>query len=751
MFVVNRGLGFDGHRAGVCAVAAVLVGLQLGCAGSAPAPASQPLSGETTYMREELWDTTVHRDEALVNVRVRASRWPDCTTLGTFVEDVFRLEAVTEGSDQDKALALWKWHRILMSTSGPAPFEGPADRERRVSDPHKLLTAYGRHHCEGQGKVMAGSWRAAGYMALDECSYNHTTAALRYRDADGAMRYHTFDPQLGVYYWDPGAERVGTRSVPVMYGKVYRHLTAPRTLHSLRTSLRVGETLERRWDNGGRAIPHGKKEADEKKRAALYTYPPKGRKTVYAIVGEEVQTLEAETRTDCFAGQLFDGSVEVACSPAADGKAALHPAAAGKLAAFVYRLASPFPAAEARLEATLLKGRAEDVCRLSVSRDGRKWLPVFVKERPGEEKVLLEIGRRARRKGRPEVFTACDFFVRAEFETAGDPRAVGMSALKVTAFRMLGKRCLPCLRPGDNWWEVSADRLAEGFALELTMNYRLAGEDLSVVRVVREFPHYFRVDAPVREETALKGYDWDFNTGPLRMKSLRMRLVATGDGVKVQRSLPAAEARPRFAAAYPYPAEMDSRRNVQRAEKDPAETGGFFPQSRKRIEGPPPAELLEKLKSGKQIDPAEWERTSERWLAAEELGNYPQAVDALCAKVASADGDLLLFLCKALAQIGDPKAVEPLLAKWKKARRCQPGSRYIPDALAATGDRSVVPELVAPLGRLRFDFRLHIARALGVLGGPEAERVLAAMAASDPFPAVKQEALEALARLKAAK
>ena len=81
-------------------------------------------------------------------------------------------------------------------------------------------------------------------------------------------------------------------------------------------------------------------------------------------------------------------------------------------------------------------------------------------------------------------------------------------------------------------------------------------------------------------------------------------------------------------------------------------------------------------------------------------------------------------LCKALAQIGNRRAIEPLLAKWNRAPRGAPGTRYIPDALAAIGDRRVVPHLIAPLKRCRFDYRFHIAHALGVLGGPDAEEAL---------------------------
>ncbi|MBN1441144.1 MAG: HEAT repeat domain-containing protein, partial [Planctomycetes bacterium] len=139
----------------------------------------------------------------------------------------------------------------------------------------------------------------------------------------------------------------------------------------------------------------------------------------------------------------------------------------------------------------------------------------------------------------------------------------------------------------------------------------------------------------------------------------------------------------------------------------------------------------------------------EKWIRMEELGAWPAAVDFILEELPRADIDMTLFICKSLARIGDPKAIPPLLAKWKRAPGGAPGTRYIPDALAAIGDRSVVPELIAPLERCRFDFRLHIARALGILGGDDAALALENLAANDPFPAVREEARRALEAMRA--
>lgn len=152
------------------------------------------------------------------------------------------------------------------------------------------------------------------------------------------------------------------------------------------------------------------------------------------------------------------------------------------------------------------------------------------------------------------------------------------------------------------------------------------------------------------------------------------------------------------------------------------------------------AKLIKTLKTGKDSSPATWR-------AAEALGAFPEALDALLEELPSADIDLTLFICKSLARIPSPKAVEPLLKKWEQAPSGAPGTRYIPDVLAAIGDPKAVPYLTEKLTHVRFDFRFHIARALGVLGGKQARKALQDLAANDPFPAVRQMAEAAMSGL----
>ena len=203
-------------------------------------------------------------------------------------------------------------------------------------------------------------------------------------------------------------------------------------------------------------------------------------------------------------------------------------------------------------------------------------------------------------------------------------------------------------------------------------------------------------------------------------------------------------AQAKFERSDPNPllADVVNKREVEAYESDVMQVSGFFPQSHAVwTDMETYAKLVEKFKTGETV---------ERWLAAEDLGNYPAAIDVLCEALPNADSDLTIFIVKALAQIKDKRAIAPLLEIWKRAPEGAPGTRYVPDALAAIGDASVVPALVKPLKVCRFDYRSHIAYALGIIGGPAAEETLRDLAGNDPFPAVREQAEEALKKLRAA-
>ncbi|MFH1024440.1 MAG: HEAT repeat domain-containing protein, partial [Planctomycetota bacterium] len=447
--------------------------------------------------------------------------------------------------------------------------------------------------------------------------------------------------------------------------------------------------------------------------------------------GLEIQTLEADLTREGYAGQLWKDSINTACSaPAGDGPA-LHPAEAGKPAAFIYRLPSPYVAVETACEALLYKDDPGDTCTLSFSTDGGKtWNVCFEKQSVGKEDVTVDIGNKPYFDKKPSVTSNYVFWVKAEFEAKKNPGRTGLGRLKITAKRQLNKRCLMNLMPGENVLRISADKLTPGMALVLEVNYILNDKPVTAAKTIDAFPFYFRINLEGLSENYLKtpikkSAPYNIPSWPLRMASIGMRLV-DAKAAKPDTSLSAAEAEPFFKKKCPYPFDpFKSHAGKARSAGDGMAIGGFFPQKPK-----PESRALsneEKARMNELVGKIA------RWENAEALGAYPEAVDALIKELPRANEDLTIYICKALAQIGDRKAVPVLLDKWNKQLSLAPGSRYIPDALAACGDPSVVPDLIRPLKTLRPDYRFHVIHALGILGGSQAKETLEFLAENDPF------------------
>lgn len=220
--------------------------------------AAEAAGDASGYLREDIYDTAAHADEALVNVRVAASRWPDCTTLESAVADIFRLEGVTNKPDQDKALALWKWFRILVSaTGGSYAYEGPRPRDRLcrpAEDLHGLRPPPVRRAELGAGGLVAGRrLHGPGRMHFGP---HHGRAPLPRRGREPPLpQFRPAAPLLPLGRAEPA------RGHAIYPGDARHGLSpphAPQELHSLRTSLRVGESVGRLWQNKGYLVPSGK-------------------------------------------------------------------------------------------------------------------------------------------------------------------------------------------------------------------------------------------------------------------------------------------------------------------------------------------------------------------------------------------------------------------------------------------------------------------------------------------------------------
>ncbi len=731
-----------------CVVAIVCVmGVGISSAGEFPS--------ETNY------DTTVHPDEALVNLRIRNSRWPDCYNFETLIRDIFRIEGVDDTPDatEAKAMALWTWLLALKSTGGSRVFEGNpyGDRKRCVGDKDKdqievrrgdkQMLVYGLHECGGMSRTMVHLWRSAGFLGYQEASRGHSTAALRFPDKDGIWRMHSFNPQGHSYYWNPRDNRVGTRRLPVMRGVEYKTFLPPLE-HTLRTSLRPGEVVVRKWENDGyiqkteRMLSWAGKVGNNKRHMQAN------------VAGQEDQTLSAITEPATFRVPLCSGSKNGACSPVKTNLATLHPDIAGKSSVFIYRLASPYVAVEAVVEAELLTTAADDLCRLAFSTDGGKtWTVFFDKKNVGAESIKIELGqKRYWDKTQKSITSYYDFLVKAEFKTSAAIRGVGMNKFKVTVHRQLNMRCLPNLMPGKNVIKIEADALKPELALDFQLDYEVNGQAKSVQQTIASFPHYLLIDIDgiPAEKLATPHYikglsrkSFNLAAHPLRMRAMRMKLVKLA-AVKPDESMSAAAAEPFFKKVYPNPTMSNKR--MAKKEKIPAyesQVSGFFPQIPRKADQPQ--------------EPLAYYNWLVKNLGTSDamLPQAPAEVKdpvAWCIKKFPSVHCLhKLGFCNVFAHFQDKRAIPILLKTWKKAPRWRPGDRYIPDVIALLGDSSMVPLLVEPLKRLRFDYRVHIARALGILGGEEAKKTLLFLVEKDPNISVRGEArraLEVLAKQK---
>ncbi len=136
---------------------------------------------------------------------VVSDRWPECTNLSTWVNDVMRLEGFENASETAQGKVLFRWLRLFnrMATGGMIQSsEGPYGKERSVMDSHKQLFVYGWGFCDTTSRIAEAVWvtlrndRSAGERVCVQHDNGgfHTMYRLR---MDG--HFGAFDPRYGYY------------------------------------------------------------------------------------------------------------------------------------------------------------------------------------------------------------------------------------------------------------------------------------------------------------------------------------------------------------------------------------------------------------------------------------------------------------------------------------------------------------------------------------------------------------------------
>ena len=198
------------------ATAAILAGILLGSPPACPGEQEKPASAGNFEGVRRVW--------------VSASQWPNSRTQETFAKDAVRLYGAENGTEQDKALAIYYQSMRVMGHGGDY-YQGPAGKEDFVQDHWMIFHVYPKALCEWWGWFLVDLWKAYhGNWSFDPKTAiaqkvglnapgekppvrgagEHVEAAFRWVDPDGVSRFHLFDGNMGYFAYAPGTTRVAS-------------------------------------------------------------------------------------------------------------------------------------------------------------------------------------------------------------------------------------------------------------------------------------------------------------------------------------------------------------------------------------------------------------------------------------------------------------------------------------------------------------------------------------------------------------
>ena len=149
-----------------------------------------------------LWLLCAQDVEGAKKVWVSASQWPNARTHETFAKDAVRLHGAENGTEEQKALAIYYTALRVMGHGGDY-YQGPPGAEQAVWDNWMIFHVYPKALCEWWGWFLIDSWKAYhGNWSFDPKTAvarkvglnspgekppvpnagSHVEAALRYKD-----------------------------------------------------------------------------------------------------------------------------------------------------------------------------------------------------------------------------------------------------------------------------------------------------------------------------------------------------------------------------------------------------------------------------------------------------------------------------------------------------------------------------------------------------------------------------------------
>lgn len=690
---------------------------------------------------------------AVEGLVLTSDRWVDVSGPAEFARSVFRLERCRD--QQEEAEALFRWMQRCVAP-GPPAYEARPSRSY-VLDAGRIIRVHGYSTCDGIGTSFAQIWRSLGRDAHKAYlpARGHTVAELEYRDRDGRTRWHLFDAHGGWYALTPegrvagSAELAASPELVPLRGAWAGYCTIG-TVHTMMMAasrwdaglaLHPQESVELLWDGGGRC----------------YFRP---------------DTLTSDSRKEFFKeGSAFRKQAGAAhfvyrpdfgsCAPAeaclASGArveqgGAVANAAAGAPAVLEFAFPSPYVYTGGSAAAEVDCAAAGDSAALLARAGGRRggWVEVAKHSGPGKAALKADLAA----GGPVDAAGRYEFDLRLELRS-GRPGGARLTGLRVERWAQLNARALPPVLPGWNRFALRGGRPAAGWAPRVTLAWEGRDGEEFESRTPRELPFEFQVFGARRRVVE----------PPIVMRRIRVECVRAPEAaVEAARGAAGATesetAERLLAVARAGGGESLGKLRAALADRDPA-ARQWAAHSLAVLGDKSAVPDLTRALAGDESEKV-------RLAAANALGmlRAPEAVPAL---VAALDEKAYAGLDKrqempfgwlrpvrwaaarSLAEIGDERAVEPLIAQMRRAQNDY--LAVLAESLARLRARQALPEMCRRLqGRPRDSGARACAEAIGELAdparpGPEATAaLLAGLRGSDV--SVRRAAIVALGRLR---
>ena len=369
------------------------------------------------------------------------------------VQDIVTEAIGAYTSDADKARAIWEFtrhHRFHACTW-----------DKECNDAVKVFNVYGYTLCGNDAQVISDVWKAAGLKVRRGRPIGHCVAEVFYdgefhlldgdehciylrrdnktiapeaevvRDHDLIKRTHTY----GILRADSRQTDEFSASLFIYEGERTGEWGGG-TKHSMALVLRPGESMEWRWDHIGKQYTRGTNLKGKKWKSNgqgdLRAWGP----TAYSNLRNGKMRYRPDLSTEVSRRGIAQSANLSAAPPG------LRPAAAGKPCHVTWKIASPYVIVGGKIAATLQRPSAKDTLKVGLSRDGKKWQPLWTAETTGAHTQEIVFDEHLSPFGRPQY----EYFVRIDMQGAG----VRVDAIEFDTDVQMAPLSLPELEAGAN-------------------------------------------------------------------------------------------------------------------------------------------------------------------------------------------------------------------------------------------------------------------------------------------------------------